>query len=172
MKANYVWPVVLLLLLWVLPAQAQEDAAVMDEPTIAALVQADSSFSTLAVALEAAGLTEALAAEGPFTVFAPTNEAFEALPEGTLAALLAPEGRDQLVRILQYHVVPGLLTAADLDGTRDVEPLAGPMLNVTGGETGVYVSSASVVQPDVAASNGVIHVIDAVLLPPSEGGAP
>ena len=130
----------------------------------------DCRFTTLATALEAAGLIDTLKGEGPFTVFAPTDEAFAALPEGTLDTLLAdPQGA--LTDILLYHVVPGKVMAADvvgLDG-QEVETVGGGMLTVTIGDDGsVMINDATVVTPDVEASNGVIHVIDSVLIPPSE----
>ena len=122
-------------------------------------------FNTLAAALTAAGLVETLKGEGPFTVFAPTDAAFAALPEGTVETLLKPENKDQLVAVLTYHVVPGKVMSGDLvDGMKAT--------TVQGGEitidldNGPMVNDAHVVTPDIAASNGVIHVIDKVILPP------
>jgi uncharacterized surface protein with fasciclin (FAS1) repeats len=128
---------------------------------------AAGSFQTLAAALQAAGLVETLKTEGPFTVFAPTDEAFRALPQGTVERLLRPENRAELTRILTYHVIPGRVSAADLQG-RQVRPetVAGATLQIDARQ-GVSVNNARVVQADVAASNGVIHVIDRVLLPPA-----
>ncbi len=127
----------------------------------------DASFSTLAQAIEAAGLTETLSSEGPYTVFAPTNEAFEALPEGTLEELLLPENQDVLAQILTYHVLPAEVLAADVT-TGDVETVEGTTVAVVVDEaTGsVMVNDAMVIMPDVQASNGVIHAIDQVILPP------
>ncbi|MEO0632852.1 MAG: fasciclin domain-containing protein [Pseudomonadota bacterium] len=127
-------------------------------------------FSTLVAAVSAAGLVDTLKGPGPFTVFAPTNAAFAALPAGTVDSLLLPENRDQLVSILTYHVVPGQITAGDVLGTRQqVTTVQGGTLDVNGlvGKfgSGVRVNNANVIQPDVFASNGVIHAIDAVLLP-------
>lgn len=127
-------------------------------------------FSTLVAAVQAAGLVDTLKGPGPFTVFAPTNAAFAALPAGTVDSLLLPENRDQLVSILTYHVVPGRITAGDVLGTRQtVTTVQGGTLDVNGlvGKfgSGVRVNNANVIQPDIFASNGVIHAIDAVLLP-------
>ncbi|MGB3492466.1 MAG: fasciclin domain-containing protein [Elainellaceae cyanobacterium] len=135
--------------------------------TIVDVAASDESFSTLVQAIEAAGLAETLAAEGPYTVFAPTNDAFAALPDGTLDQLLLPENQDLLIQVLTYHVVPAEVASADIT--------AGPVATVEGSEvtlavdeaTGsVMVNEATVLIPDVQASNGVIHAIDQVLLPP------
>jgi uncharacterized surface protein with fasciclin (FAS1) repeats len=128
---------------------------------------AAEQFQTLGAALQAAGLVETLKGEGPFTVFAPTDEAFRALPVGTVERLLRPENRAELTRILTYHVVPGRVTAADLNG-RQVRPdtVAGARLNIDARQ-GVSINNARVVQADIQTSNGVIHVIDRVLLPPA-----
>ena len=119
-------------------------------------------FSTLATALQEAELVEALQAEGPFTVFAPTDEAFGNLPEGALDDLLAD--KTALQAVLKYHVVPGRIMAADIEGDPTVETLHGHHIAISSGD-GVKVNGATVIQADVAASNGVIHVIDAVLMP-------
>ena len=124
---------------------------------------AAGSFTTLARAIEAAGLAETLKGEGPFTVFAPTDEAFARLPEGALEGLLAD--KDQLTRVLTYHVVPGRVTAADVAGLTSAPTVNGKELAISAGEDGVRVGEATVTQADVPASNGVIHVIDTVLLP-------
>lgn len=124
-------------------------------------------FSTLAAALEAADLVETLRGEGPFTVFAPTDAAFAKLPEGTVENLLEPENRDQLIAILTYHVVAGRVQAADvvkLDGATTVN---GADVAITVTESGVRVDDANVIKTDIGASNGVIHVIDTVILPGS-----
>lgn len=135
------------------------------ENTIVDVAIAAGSFGTLAQALEAADLVETLQGDGPFTVFAPTDEAFAALPEGTLENLLLPENKEQLVQILTYHVVPGAVQSGDLvDG--DVTTVEGSAIAVTLGDS-VTINDAEVLQPDIIASNGVIHVIDAVLLPSS-----
>ncbi len=128
------------------------------------------NFSTLVAAVQAAGLVETLKGPGPFTVFAPTNDAFAALPAGTVDSLLLPENKDQLISILTYHVVPGQITAGDVLGTRQsVATVQGGTVDVNGqvGKfgTGVKVNDANVIQADIFASNGVIHAIDKVLLP-------
>ena len=123
------------------------------------------SFTTLVAAVEAAGLVETLSGEGPFTVFAPTDEAFAALPEGTVESLLLPENRDQLVSILTYHVVPGAVMSTDLSDGMTAATVQGSEITIDL-DNGVMVNEANVVTADIAASNGVIHVIDAVILPP------
>ena len=132
---------------------------------IVAVAQGNPEFSTLVAAVTAAGLGEALSGEGPFTVFAPTNAAFEALPAGLLEKLLLPENKEVLTKILTYHVVAAKLMAADVKAG-DVATLEGSSFAVTT-EGGVKVNAANVTATDVPASNGVIHVIDAVLVPAS-----
>jgi uncharacterized surface protein with fasciclin (FAS1) repeats len=123
-------------------------------------------FETLAAALGAAGLVDTLKGEGPFTVFAPTDDAFAKLPAGTVENLLKPENKDQLTAILTYHVVPGKVMAADVVKLSEAETVNGKKVKIkTEGDT-VMINGAKVVSADVAASNGVIHVIDAVILPP------
>jgi len=123
------------------------------------------SFTTLAAALEAAGLIDALKGDGPFTVFAPTDDAFAALPAGTVEMLLMPENKDKLVDILTYHVLAGQVMAADIAGkVTSVEMLNGGKATVDA-QNGVKINEANVVAADVMASNGVIHVIDAVIIP-------
>ncbi|MEM1432105.1 MAG: fasciclin domain-containing protein [Pseudomonadota bacterium] len=125
----------------------------------------EDTFGTLVAAVTAAGLVDTLKGDGPFTVFAPTNDAFAALPAGTVESLLEPENRDQLVSILTYHVVPGAITSDQLAGQRlDVETVQGGTVHVDG-RNGVRVNNARVISADVIASNGVIHAIDTVLLP-------
>jgi len=125
------------------------------------------TFTTLVAAVQAAGLEETLRGDGPFTVFAPTDDAFAALPEGTVESLLEPENQDQLVAVLTYHVVPGEVMAADAAGaTVELATVEGSNVTVDGTGDGVTVNGANVVAADVAADNGVIHVIDAVILPP------
>ncbi len=134
-------------------------------------VEADD-FNTLAQALEAAGLVEALKGEGPFTVFAPTDAAFDALPDGQLESLLQPENREQLQAILQYHVVEGKAMASDVTSMSAAPTLEGRSVQIQVDDGTVRLmgqNSASVVQTDIEASNGVIHVIDSVLLPPEAG---
>jgi uncharacterized surface protein with fasciclin (FAS1) repeats len=123
------------------------------------------TFGTLVAAVQAAGLVPTLKGDGPFTVFAPTDEAFAALPEGTVENLLKPENKDQLVAILTYHVVPSKIMSADIAGKKaQVLTVQGERLDVNA-RNGVKVNNAKVVAADVEASNGVIHVIDTVLLP-------
>ena len=131
--------------------------------TIVDVAAGTEGFGTLVAAVEAAGLAETLSGEGPFTVFAPTDEAFAALPEGVFDALLLPENQDTLVKILTYHVVPGQVMAADVtDG--EVATVEGQNVTLSTAD-GVTVNGAKVIQADVVADNGVIHVIDAVILP-------
>jgi uncharacterized surface protein with fasciclin (FAS1) repeats len=126
---------------------------------------ANGSFNTLAAALTAAGLVETLKGEGPFTVFAPTDAAFAALPAGTVEDLLKPENKDKLVSILTYHVVPGAVMSTDLTEGMMAATVNGAEVTITL-EGGPKVNGAVISMPDVAASNGVIHAIDSVILPP------
>jgi uncharacterized surface protein with fasciclin (FAS1) repeats len=121
--------------------------------------------NTLAAALEAAGLVSTLKSEGPFTVFAPTDSAFAALPEGTVESLLQPENRDQLTAILTYHVVPGEVMAADVVNLSEAATVNGKDLSIRVVAGKVLINDSTVVAADVDASNGVIHVIDKVILP-------
>lgn len=122
-------------------------------------------FNTLAAALDAADLIDTLKGDGPFTVFAPTDEAFSKLPEGTVETLLKPENRDQLVAILTYHVVPGKVMASDVVKLSEAKTVNGSNVNITVVEQQVRINDATVVATDISASNGVIHVIDTVILP-------
>lgn len=126
---------------------------------------AAGSFNTLVAAVQAAGLVDTLKGDGPFTVFAPTDAAFAALPEGTVESLLKPENRDQLIAVLTYHVVPGKVTAADVVKLSDAATLNGASVSISTSYGKVKIDGATVVQADVMASNGVIHVIDQVILP-------
>ena len=135
------------------------------EPDIVDVAASNDQFSTRGAAVSAAGLVDTLKGPGPFTVFAPTNAAFDALPAGTVDSLLLPENRDQLVAILTYHVVPGAITSDQLAGQRlDVATVNGATVHINGTH-GVRVNSSTVTTADIMASNGVIHVIDRVLLP-------
>jgi len=125
------------------------------------------SFKTLAAALEAAGLVDALKSDGPFTVFAPTDEAFAALPKGTVETLLHPENKGLLRAILTYHVVPGRVLAADVVNLTEAKSLNGQRIDIST-DNGVRVDNANVVRTDIACSNGVIHVIDRVILPATD----
>lgn len=139
--------------------------SMMKENDIVDVASSNSDFSTLVAAVSAAGLVDTLKGPGPFTVFAPTNEAFAALPAGTVDNLLKPENKDQLVAVLTYHVAPGTFTAAQLDGQRArIKTAQGGDLHVDG-RSGVKINSSNVIAADIVASNGVIHVIDKVLLP-------
>lgn len=122
------------------------------------------NFSTLATALGAAGLLETLKTEGPFTVFAPTDHAFAKIPRETLRALLQPENKEKLTAILTYHVVPGRVTAHEVANLNSATTLLGQMLNISK-QDGVKINDAKVIAPDVEATNGIIHVIDTVLMP-------
>ena len=161
--------------------EPMEEAPVVEEPmedetveaaepdtadfTIAELTNNSDAFNTLAAALEAADLAETLGGEGPYTVFAPTDEAFASLPEGSVEQLLLPENKDLLVQILTYHVVPGAVLAGDLE-TGSVTTVEGSDLAVAVDET-VTINNANVLLADIEASNGIIHVIDRVMLPPT-----
>lgn len=144
-----------------------EDAtASPDGESIVEVAEANGSFDTLVAAVETAGLDETLSAEGPYTVFAPTDEAFAALPEGTVEKLIMPENREALNQILAYHVVAGEVDAADIQPGA-LNTVEGSDVEVSVDPVGVTVNGANVVQPDVTADNGVIHVVDTVLLPPT-----
>jgi uncharacterized surface protein with fasciclin (FAS1) repeats len=134
--------------------------------SIARIVTTSPEFSTLLAAASAADLTDVLASEGPLTVFAPTNEAFAKLPEGTVESLLLPENKEQLAAVIAYHVVPGSYPAASMVGKRgSLESAQGSSVSINGTGGGVMVDGATVTQADIRASNGVIHVIDSVILP-------
>ena len=122
------------------------------------------SFKTLVAAVQAAGLVDTLKGEGPFTVFAPTDEAFAALPAGTVDDLLKPENKDQLVKILTYHVVPGKVMSSDLKDDMMAKTVEGGEVKIDL-DNGAMVNDAKVVTADIAADNGVIHVIDKVIMP-------
>ena len=124
----------------------------------------NEDFSTLAAAVQAADLVETLKSDGPFTVFAPTNAAFAALPEGTVETLLKPENKDKLAAILTYHVVPGKVMSGDLSNGMTATTAQGSDVTIMT-EGGVMVNGANVTAADIEASNGVIHVIDAVIMP-------
>ena len=147
-------------------AEAAETTEAVVEAPAANIVEtavAAGSFETLVAAVQAAGLVDTLSGEGPFTVFAPTDEAFAALPEGLVAALL--EDTDTLAQILTYHVVAGQVLAADVVGLTEATSVQGDTIDITVSDAGVMVDGANVVTTDILTSNGVIHVIDAVILP-------
>ncbi len=131
---------------------------------VATAVEA-GSFNTLAAALKAAGLLEALQSDGPFTVFAPTDEAFAALPEGTVESLLMPENKDKLTAVLKYHVVPGRVFSDTAAKGATVDTLQGQSITTRSEDGKIYVNDAQVVSADIDTSNGVIHVINKVILP-------
>jgi uncharacterized surface protein with fasciclin (FAS1) repeats len=139
--------------------------AAAEGDTIVAVATENGSFKTLVAAIQAAGLTETLNGAGPYTVFAPTDEAFAALPEGVLDKLLLPENKETLTKILTYHVVASEVPSSDIKAGA-VTTVEGEDVDVAVDAGKVTVNEAAVTQPDVTASNGVIHVIDAVLLPP------
>lgn len=125
------------------------------------------SFGTLVAAVKAAGLVDALKGEGPLTVLAPTDEAFAKLPEGTVEMLLKPENKEKLVEILKYHVVAGKAMAADVVKLDSADTLAGKKVTIKVVDGKVLVNKSTVIKTDIVCDNGVIHVIDAVLLPPA-----
>ena len=141
--------------------EAQEDLDIVDAAAGAGV------FNTLVAAVQAAELVDVLKSDGPFTVFAPTDDAFAALPEGTVESLLLPENKDLLTSILLYHVVSGSVLAADVIQLDSAVTVNGASVSINVSDDGVTVDNANVIQTDVAASNGVIHIIDALLLPPA-----
>lgn len=159
------------------PTAMPEPTAVPTEApqTIVDIAVADGRFTTLVAAVQAAGLAETLSGEGPFTVFAPTDEAFAALPAGTLDELLKPENKQQLTDILLYHVIPGKVMASDvtgLNGQMADTSLEGKQINIKVDMGNVYLNeNTKVIITDIEASNGVIHVIDTVLLPTADEAA-
>jgi uncharacterized surface protein with fasciclin (FAS1) repeats len=152
-------------------AYAGQSAGMTKTGDIVDTAVAAGSFNTLVTAVKAADLVGTLKGSGPFTVFAPTDEAFAKLPAGTIENLLKPENKAQLVKILTYHVVPGRITSDDISGQKvSVETVQGQTVNVDA-TYGVKVNEANVVQADISASNGVIHVIDTVILPRDENAS-
>ncbi|MBL8765032.1 MAG: fasciclin domain-containing protein [Phycisphaerae bacterium] len=132
---------------------------------VIAVAEKAGNFKTLIAAIKAAGLTETLKGKGPFTIFAPTDEAFGKLPKGTLDDLLKPENKEKLGNILKYHVVSGKVGAADVMKMKGAKTLEGSEAAITVKDKDVMVDAAKVTKTDIAASNGVIHVIDAVIMP-------
>jgi transforming growth factor-beta-induced protein len=149
-----------------MPATAIAGRPATAPATIVDIAVSNPSFSTLVTAVKAAGLAETLSGKGPFTLFAPTNEAFAALPKGTLELLLKPENHEALRKVLTYHVVSGNLMAKDLRSAK-VATVEGNTVAVQVTKQGVKVNNVNVVKADIAAGNGVVHVIDRVLLPPN-----
>ena len=148
-----------------LPPADEMSGAEMEKKDIVAIAAGDERFKTLVAAVTAAGLVETLQGEGPFTVFAPTDEAFAKLPAGTIEELLKPENKQKLVDILTYHVVAGKVMAADVVTLSEAETVLGQKVTVKVEDGKVYINDAQVIITDIEASNGVIHVIDTVLLP-------
>lgn len=164
-----VFAIVALAVALTVPAQAQDKMKSEKKRDLVQTAQNTEGFETLVAALKAADLAEALKGEGPFTVFAPTDEAFAALPEGTLENLLKPENKGKLQSILKYHVVNGKAKAKAVTGMKEAETLEGSKIGIKVEEGTVTLSgknNATVTKTDVMASNGVIHVIDSVLMPP------
>lgn len=143
----------------------EKTEAMMPKADIVDVAVSSADFSTLVAAVKAAGLVDTLKSDGPFTVFAPTNAAFDALPEGTVASLLKPENKDKLIAVLTYHVIPGKVLSTDLSGEMSVATVQGEEVEIIVGSAGVTIDGANVTGVDIMASNGVIHVIDSVILP-------
>jgi len=157
--------VVLALTLAVFTLSIAANAGSMGKKDIVDTAVAAGDFKTLAAALKAAGLVDTLKGPGPFTVFAPTDEAFAKLPAGTVEDLLKPENHDKLVSILTYHVVPGKVMAKDVVKLHEAKTVNGKDVKIMAESGKVMVDNANVVKTDIACSNGVIHVIDSVILP-------
>tara|TARA_B100000497_G_C7662727_1_gene399287 strand:+ start:963 stop:1466 length:504 start_codon:yes stop_codon:yes gene_type:complete len=141
---------------------------VTEDKDIVSLAVETEFLSTLVAAVQAGDLVGVLQGDGPFTVFAPTNEAFASLPEGTLASLLKPENKDQLVSILTYHVVAGKVMSGDLSNGMKATTVNGNTVTIGVSDKGVTVNDANVSAADISAKNGVVHVIDKVILPPAK----
>jgi uncharacterized surface protein with fasciclin (FAS1) repeats len=137
----------------------------MPDKDIVEVAASAGSFKTLVAAVQAAGLVDALKGQGPLTVFAPTDEAFNKLPAGTVENLLKPENKDKLIAVLTYHVVPGRVTASEVVNLDSAKTINGGSLKISAREGKVMVDDAHVTATDIMASNGVIHVIDSVVLP-------
>lgn len=135
-----------------------------EQQTLVAIAAGNESFSTLVAAVKAAGLVDALNGDGPFTIFAPTNDAFSKLPAGTVETLLKPENKEKLANILKYHVVSGKVMAKDVKPMK-VPTLLGKSFEVTVVDGAVMVDNAKVIKTDIVGKNGVIHVIDSVIIP-------
>jgi len=146
-------------------ALAQTTSTTKADPTIVDIAAGNPDFSTLVTAVTAADLASTLSGPGPFTVFAPTNEAFAKIPKAQLDAILADQ--DLLTSILTYHVVPGEILAGDLKKSQKVETVEGSKVKIVKKKSGAKIGNAAITATDIQGSNGVIHVIDTVLLPPS-----
>lgn len=143
---------------------AKAGCGTCDKTVVEAAVAA-KKFNTLVAAVRAAGLAETLSGDGPFTVFAPSDEAFAALPEGTVAELIKPENKDKLVKILTYHVVPGKVMAKQVVGLSEAKTVQGSAVAIKVVDGTVMVDKAKVLKTDINCKNGVIHVIDKVIMP-------
>ncbi|MDA8745459.1 fasciclin domain-containing protein [Rubripirellula amarantea] len=135
------------------------------DKTVVENAVAGEQFTTLVAAVKAAGLVDTLSGEGPFTVFAPTNEAFAALPDGTVESLLKPENKAKLVKILTYHVVSGKVMAKDVVGLTEAKTVEGSTIDIKVEGSDVMINNAKVIKTDINSKNGVIHVIDKVIMP-------
>jgi len=171
MKASKLLPLVALFASTVSFSMVQAADAPAAPGDIVAVASGADNFKTLVAAIKAAGLVETLQGVGPFTVFAPTDDAFAQLPEGTLADLLKPENKAKLAAILAYHVVPAKVMAADVK-TMKAKTVNGAELSIKVEDGNVMVDGAKVIKTDIAAANGVIHVIDAVVLPAAPAAKP
>ena len=147
------------------PLLAQHDSETRSVPRIPDVARTAGQFTTLLAAVDAAGLTETLLGAGPFTLFAPTDEAFRRLPQGTVEELLRPQNRDKLRQILTYHVVSGRVTAARAASVRSAETVSGQRLRIRTEDGLLRINDAAVRIADIPARNGIVHVIDRVLLP-------
>lgn len=153
-------------------ASALDARATLPSTDIVETAAAAGTFKTLLAAAQAAGRVETLEGEGPFTIFAPTDEAFDALPEGTVKSLLEPSNRDRSLAILTYHVVPGRMMAADVLTRTSLKTIEGRSVRVQVKDGQPMIDEANIVRTDIVASSDVIHVIDKVLLPPMTAAVP
>ena len=159
-KLNYLFASILMLSVSLFAADKPMTKADIVDTAVAA-----GQFNTLAKALQAAGLVDTLKGKGPFTVFAPTDEAFAKLPAGTVEDLLKPENKEKLVSILTYHVVPGAVSSKKVAGMTSAKTVNGKSVKISAEGGTVKIDNATVTKADIKASNGVIHVIDSVLMP-------
>lgn len=158
-----------LMCLLAVPALMAQETKKVEKEDIVGIAAGNKDFSTLVAAVKAAGLVDTLKGKGPFTVFAPTNAAFEKLPKGTVESLLKPENKEKLVAILTYHVVADKVMAADVVKLDEAKTVQGSAVKITVKDGKVFLNEkCQVVKTDIEASNGVIHVIDTVILPPEK----
>ena len=168
MKFTMIKPLLIVALFTLTNLAVADDHKSKAEQDIVDIAASNPDFSTLVAAVKAAGLVDALKGDGPLTVFAPTNDAFAKLPAGTIDELLKPANKDKLIAILTYHVVPGEVRAKDVIKVSSATSLQGQKIKVNTVNGKVNVDNAKVVATDIMASNGVIHVIDSVILPSDE----